>query len=112
MVREAGMAYILNYSLMRVDEGGQLRAGCYTVESDTLNQDVHLLSSTTRKTLQDSDARWICSPSVSVAIEAMTHVARLRLSAAKHNPHRHLSALDQSNPRLWSHGEEPWSKGT
>lgn len=112
MVREAGMAYILNFSLMRVDEGGQLRAGCYTVENDTLNQDVHLLSSTTSKTLRDSDARWICSPSVSVAIEAMTHVARLRLSAAQHNPHRHLSALDHANPRLWSHGEEPWSKGT
>jgi len=112
MVREIGMAYILNFTLMRVDEGGQLRAGCYTVENDTLNQNVHLLSGTTSKTLQDSDARWICSSSVSVAIEAMTHVARLRLSAALHNPHRHLSALDQSNPRLWSHGEEPWSKGS
>lgn len=111
MVREAGLAYILNFTLMRVDEGGQLRAGCYTVESDTLNQDVHLLSSTTSKTLRDSDARWICSPSVSVAIEAMTHVAQLRLSAAQHNPHRRLSTLDHTNSRLWSHGEEPWSKG-
>lgn len=111
MVREAGMAYALNFSLMRVDEGAQLRAGCYTVELDALNQDVHLLSSTTSKTLQDADARWICSPSVSVAIEAMTHVARLRLGAAQHNPRRRMSAYDRAHPWLWSHGEEPWSKG-
>lgn len=110
-VREIGMAYTLNFSLMRVDEGGQLRAGCYTIENDALNQDIHLLSSITSKTMQDSDARWICSPSISVAIEAMTHVAQLRLIAAKHNPHRQLSDLDYSNPRLWCHGEEPWSKG-
>lgn len=111
MVREAGMAYILNFSLMRVDEGGQLRAGCYSIEKDSLNQDVHLISGMTSKTMWDSDARWICSPSVSIAIEAMTHVAKLRLNVAKHNPNRHLSTLDYSNPRLWSHGEEPWSKG-
>lgn len=111
MVREAGTAYALNFSLMRVDEGGQLRAGCYTVERDALNQDVHLLASATSKTLQDDNARWICSPSVSIAIEAMTHVALLRLSAAQHNPRRRLGANDHTNPRLWSHGEEPWSKG-
>lgn len=111
-VRDTGMAYTLNFSLMRVDEGGQLRAGCYTIETDTLNQDIHLLSSTTSKTMQDSDARWICSPSVGIAIEAMTHVAHLRLSAARHNPSRHISDIDCSHPRLWSHGEEPWSKGT
>lgn len=110
-VREAGTAYALSFSLMRVDEGGQLRAGCYTVEHDALNQDVHLLSSVTSKTQQDADARWICSPSVSIAIEAMTHVAQLRLGAAQHNPRRHLSDHERTHPRLWSHGEEPWSKG-
>jgi hypothetical protein len=41
----------------------------------------------------------------------MTHVARLRLGAAQHNPRRHLSAHDRAHPRLWSHGDEPWSKG-
>lgn len=111
MVREAGIAYALNFSLMRVDEGAQLRAGCYSVELDALNQNIHMLSSTTSKTQQDTDARWICSPSVSVAIEAMTHVARLRLSAAEHNPRRRLSHYDRARPCLWSHGEEPWSKG-
>lgn len=111
-VREAGMAYALSFSLMRVDEGAQLRAGCYSIERDALNQDVHMISCVTSKTQQDSDARWICSPSVSIAIEAMSHVAQLRLSAAQHNPLRHLSAQDRAHPRLWSLGEEPWSKGT
>ena len=111
MVRDAGMAYALNFSLMRVDEGAQLRTGCYTVEEDALNQDVHLLASATTKTQEDPDARWICSPSVSFAIDAMTHVAQMRLGAAGHNPRRRLSAQDRAYPRLWSHGEEPWSKG-
>lgn len=111
MVREAGAAYTLSFSLMRVDEGAQLRAGCYTVESDALNQDVHLLSGATNKMHHDPDARWICSPSVRVAIEAMTHVAQLRLGAAKHNPRRRLTHHDCAHPRLWSHGDEPWCKG-
>ena len=90
------------------DEGGQLRAGCYSVEQDSLNQDVHLLASATSKTQTDPDARWICSPSVAVAIEAMTHAAQLRLSVAAHDPRRRLNALDRVHPLLWFSSTEPW----
>jgi hypothetical protein len=110
MVREAGMAYTMNFTLMRVDEAVQMRAGCYSVERDDLNEDVHLIASKTSKTLHDADARWICSPSVSVAIEAMTHVARLRQTAAINNPFRTLNREDLDRPMLWSLREEPWSK--
>lgn len=108
-VREAGLAYTLNFSLMRKEEAAQLRAGCYSVEQDSLNQDVHLLASATTKTQQDQDARWICSPSVAVAIEAMTHVANLRLGVALHDPRRRLSAQDRKHPLLWFASNEPWS---
>ncbi|MCU1051129.1 hypothetical protein JAK50_11460 [Stenotrophomonas maltophilia] len=111
MVREAGLAYVLNFSLMRVDEGAQLRAGCYSIERDALNQDIHMLSSATSKTQQDANACWICSPSVSVAIEAMTHVALLRLGVAERNPHRRFRKHDRTRPWLWSSGTEPWARG-
>lgn len=109
MVREVGLAYTLNFSLMRREEAGALRAGCYSVEQDSLNQDVHLLASATTKTQQDPDARWICSPSVAVAIEAMTHVAQLRLSVTLHDPRRRLIAQERKHPLLWFAPSEPWS---
>lgn len=108
MVRDVGLAYTLNFSLMRKEEGAALRAGCYSVEQDSLNQDVHLLAGATTKTQQDPDARWICSPSVAAAIEAMTHAAQLRLSVALHDPHRLLSAQDRQHPLLASEAAEPW----
>ncbi|MBL0042030.1 MAG: hypothetical protein IPP28_13520 [Xanthomonadales bacterium] len=109
MVREVGLAYTLNFSLMRKEEAAALRAGCYSVEQDSLNQDVHLLASATTKTEQDPDARWICSPSVAVAIEAMTHAAQLRLSVVLHDPRRRLSAQDRKHPLLALTPTEPWS---
>lgn len=109
MVREVGLAYALNFSLMRKEEAAVLRAGCYSVEQDGLNQDVHLLASATTKTQQDPDARWICSPSVAVAIEAMTHAAQLRLSVALHHPRRRLSEEDRKHPVLALTPTEPWS---
>lgn len=109
MVREVGLAYALNFSLMRKEEVAGLRAGCYSVEQDSLNQDVHLLASATTKTQQDPDARWICSPSVAVAIEAMTHAAQLRLSVALHDPRHRMSAMDREQPLLAFTATEPWS---
>lgn len=109
MVREVGVAYCINFTLMRIDEAVQLRAGCYSVEIDPVNQDVHMLACTTSKTQYDPDARWICSPSVSVAIEAMTHVAKLRLQVSRHSPRRRLRALDLSHPVFFGPIDDPWA---
>lgn len=61
LVSNAGLAYILNFSLMRIDEGSRLRADCFTIERDFLAEDVCLLKGVTTKTIVDDDARWIVS---------------------------------------------------
>lgn len=92
----------------------QLRAGCHSVERDSLDDDIHLLgdihtlTGVTTKTVQDGDARWIVSPSCSVAIKAMTSVARLRTEAARHDPRQKWSIAELEAPLLQARSYEPW----
>lgn len=111
LVSLAGLAYTLNFSLMRVDEGARLRVGCYSTESDAqLGSEIHMLSGVTTKTIQDSDARWIVSPSVKVSIDAMTSIAKLRMSAAQHDPRLNLDPVDVDRPMFQCRPYEPWSQ--
>ena len=109
LVSSVGLAYILNFSLMRVSEGGKLRADCYEVEIDSIGENIHLLKGVTTKTIVDDDARWIVSPTVKIAIDAMTTVAKMRLQAAVENPYIQLSEAEIANPVLQSLPHEPWS---
>lgn len=78
LVTRAGLAYILNFSLMRVEEAWNLRAGCLDVEHDKSFGDIFLLRGHTTKTLSDSDALWVTSPSVAVAVKAMEVISLFR----------------------------------
>ncbi|MDR6990222.1 hypothetical protein [Luteimonas sp. 3794] len=109
LICRVGLLYVLNFSLMRIDEGFSLRAGCFRIERDDVNEDICILSGSTTKTVQDATAQWIVSPSVEVAIRAMTSIARLRLEAAMKDPSVELSKVDKSNPLLQSWAYEPWS---
>ena len=109
LISWAGLAYVLNFSLMRLLEGLSLRADCLTVDRDELGTDIYLIGGTTTKTQNDDDAKWIVSPTVKVAIDAMKSVARLRVSAASLNPHVSLCEEDSSNPLLQARSYEPWA---
>ncbi|MGP5144280.1 hypothetical protein ACTXKF_18040 [Vreelandella alkaliphila] len=109
LISNIGLAYLLNFSLMRVDEGTRLRADCYEVERDQLGDDIYTLKGVTTKTIEDDDARWIVSPTTELAVKAMRAVAKLRLMAAKKNPYIQLSKEDIENPILQSLPHEPWS---
>ena len=109
LISSAGLAYLLNFSLMRVEEGSRLRADCYEVERDQLGEEIHMLKGITTKTIEDTDARWIVSPTVGIALKAMKVVAFMRLKAAKENPYIELSKEDIDNPVLQSLQHEPWS---
>jgi len=109
LVCQVGLSYILNFSLMRIEEGSKLRADCYEVESDLLGNDIHLIKGITTKTIEDGDARWIVSPSAEVAIQAMKSVANMRMKAALQNPFITMSKKDIDNPLLQSLPHEPWS---
>jgi hypothetical protein len=78
LITRAGLAYILNFSLMRVEEAWNLRAGCLDVEHDKSFGDIFLLRGHTTKTLSDSDALWVTSPSVAVAVKAMEVISLFR----------------------------------
>jgi hypothetical protein len=112
LITTAGMAYCLNFSLMRKDEGAQLRSECLRVERDGLGDDIYLLGGVTTKTIEDDQTWWIVPPSATIAIEAMRHVARLRLEAAQHNPRRNITPAQIDNPLLFAATAEPWSGAT
>jgi hypothetical protein len=115
LISKAGLAYVLNFGLMRISEGMGLRAGCYEVERGPLEDEIHLLAGAptitgaTSKTLEQDNAQWIVSPSCSLAIEAMTSVAKLRLEAAKNKPGLTLSRDELQFPLLAARPHEPWT---
>lgn len=112
LISHAGIAYTLNFSLMRSAEAASLRSDCLTVERDSLGQDIYLLKGRTTKTQNDDNACWIVSKSVVVAVEAMRSVAHLRTKAASINPSAELKADELSNPYLLAKAYEPWSAGS
>lgn len=111
MISFVGLAYVVNFSLMRREEGASLRANCLSIERDNLGQGIFLVQGKTTKTQDDDDCCWIVSESTSLAIEAMSVVAKLRISAAGKNPRLNMSDEDRSNPFLQARCYEPWAHG-
>lgn len=108
LVKWASLAYLCNFSLMRIEEASSLRTDCLYIEHDEKFGDIPILCGKTTKTDQDSDARWPTSPSVMIAIDAMTSVARLRMRCAEQDPQVSPSPEDIANPYLNERSFEPW----
>jgi hypothetical protein len=111
LVRDVGLAYLLNFSLMRQAEGRSLRTNCLYIENDEKLGKIPILCGETTKTDPDSDARWPTSPNAIIAIDAMTSVARMRMRCARANPKIAPSVEDIANPYLFDRRYEPWSGG-
>lgn len=111
LISNVGLAYLLNFSLMRIDEGARLRVGCLDIERDDLGDDIYTLTGVTTKTIVDDDARWIVSPSAEVAVEAMTSVVQLRMEATRLHPSYKRNEEDEKRPLLLSRIHEPWKAG-
>lgn len=109
LISLTGLAYLLNYSLMRIEEAWDLRQDCLDIERDEKFGDIYLLHGVTTKTMDDSNARWPTSPSVKVAIEAMTCITRLRLICAEAHPDINLTQEDIDNPYLINKVFAPWT---
>ncbi|CAG0955168.1 hypothetical protein ANAEL_00294 [Anaerolineales bacterium] len=109
LVQNVGLAYLLNFSLMRHDEGRSLRADCLYFEEDEKLGKIPILCGGTTKTDPDSDARWPTSPSVKVAVDSMTSVSFLRIRCAQETPLVAPSAEDIANPFLFDRAFEPWA---
>lgn len=108
LVSIAGLAYITNFTLQRKEETTSLRASCLVWEDDERLGRVPIICGETTKTDPDSDARWVASPSVAVAVEALTAIARLRMLCDAVNPEIQPAVSDTEDPYLFSTGTEPW----
>lgn len=106
----AGATYIANFTLQRKEEVASLRASCLLWEEDEHLGRVPIICGETTKTDPDSDARWIASPSVGAAINAMSTIARLRMICDRVNPQLRPTKADQEDPYLFSSPTEPWGK--
>ena len=96
---------------MRIEEGWNLRSDCLTVEKDEKFGDIYMLRGETTKTDPDADARWPVSASVELAVEAMRHIAGLRMGCASERYGIGLTPGDIANPYLIAYQYEPWSRG-
>jgi len=105
----AGTAYLLNFSMMRIEEAWSLRSDCLQIERDPKFGDIYLLRGETTKTDPDDDARWVACSKIKIAIESMNLVSRLRLVAAADNGNVPLTPAYQQNPHLVVRSYEPWS---
>ncbi|ASU41458.1 hypothetical protein hmeg3_14730 [Herbaspirillum sp. meg3] len=82
LITSVGLAYILNFSLMRRTEAGSLRTDCLRVEDDPQFGKIYLIQGATTKTVADDRAIWVTSPCVSAAVDALTLIANLRAKCA------------------------------
>lgn len=108
-ISRVGLAYLLNHSLMRIEEGWNLRADCLQIENDPQYGKIYTLRGETTKTQDDNDALWVTSPSAKVAVEAMAIISRLRMICAEANPLVPTTREDMRNPYLQTYIYEPWS---
>lgn len=106
-----GTAYLQCFSGMRRGEALSLRCNCLSIEHDPLLGDIHILRGETTKTTQDDNARWLAAPTVALAIEAMSMVARWRTRIGVELADVPLTEEDKANPYLIQRGYEPWASG-
>lgn len=109
LIQYVGFAYIANFTLQRKEEIAESRSDCLIWEEDEVLGRIPVIRGETTKTDPDSDARWPTSPSVEVAVIAMTSVAELRMQCAISNPRVNCRDYDEANPLLFHTAFEPWS---
>ncbi|MFL1490009.1 hypothetical protein [Pseudomonas antarctica] len=109
MVGKIGTAYILNFSMMRIEEAWALRTNCLEVEKDDTFGNIYLLRGVTTKTIEDDDARWITSPFTEIAVDAMALVSRLRMICAEANLNVPTTSEEVQAPYLVLRPYEPWA---
>lgn len=111
MASQVGKAYLLNFTLMRIDEASSLRSDCLQLEKDPVTSEkIYLIRSSTTKTVEDDGAFWITSPSSQLAVKIMTFIGRFRTKCGSFNKKLSLTQEDLDNPYLELRAYEPWRR--
>lgn len=108
LVQAAALAHILNFTGMRALEAKDLRASCFLTEEHEHFGHACLIKGDTSKTTRERGALWVTSPSVECSVEAMTAIAKLRVSVGAADPNVFLTDEDVHDPLLYTPGYEPW----
>lgn len=108
LIQWVGVAYIANFTLQRIEEVTTLRTDCLEFETDEKLGRIPIICGETTKTVQDSDARWPTSPSVKIAIEALSAIAQFRMRCITANPFISSVANELAKPYLLAKSFEPW----
>ncbi len=111
LATKVGNAYLLNISLMRVDEVWKLRTNCLMVENDPQFGKIYTLGGITTKKMHDADARWVTSHSAEIAVNVMTHIVRLRISTAINAIGGRVPENQLNDPWFNIRQYEPWARG-
>lgn len=111
MVQFVGLIYVINFTFMRKDECNSLRCDCLRWVETEFGL-VPVIHGETTKTDPDSDARWVTSEDIEVALEPLISIARLRMACAVESGITNCSAEDVKNPRLRTGAYEPWMQTT
>lgn len=104
-----GIAYIINFSMMRINEAWMLRQSCLSCEEDEEFGKIYVLTGVTSKTLQDDNARWITSSSVELAIKVLSAISTLRMNTICSLSPNSIPASIVEDPWLVLPAVEPWS---
>ncbi|MHB9349209.1 site-specific integrase [Pseudomonas coronafaciens] len=111
MAAQVGKAYLLNFTLMRIEEASSLRSDCLVLESDPITKEtIYLIKSATTKTVEDDEACWITSPSSQLAISVMSFIGTFRTKCGSLNRNLSLTKEDLANPYLELRAYEPWRR--
>ncbi|WER46574.1 hypothetical protein CupriaWKF_03010 [Cupriavidus sp. WKF15] len=112
LISYVGLAYILNFSLLRVGEAWSLQANCWETEYDDRFGTFHMIRGKANKANRGLSTVWPTAPSVKLAVDAMASVSRLRMEWVKHTNRTPLDKAALSNPYLLSRSYAPWSSMT
>ncbi|MNZ44558.1 Phage integrase family protein [compost metagenome] len=108
LISYAGLIYIANFTLQRISEAMSLKSDCLLFEFDENLGRIPIIVGETTKTVEDSDARWPTSPSVAVAVEAMSTISKMRMKCAYLLPSLEFTESEIQNPFLFTRCLEPW----
>ncbi|KAK44904.1 hypothetical protein BG58_22280 [Caballeronia jiangsuensis] len=109
LIQHVGLAYVGNFTLQRMDEFAELLSDCLEWEEDPSLGWIPTICGPTTKTDRDSDARWPTSPSVEVAVRALTSVSKMRLTCGIESKLAVCREQDATIFPLLTHSFEPWS---
>lgn len=107
LVTNVCIAYIANFSLMRIAEAHSLKFGCFKKELVD-GQEICLINGSTSKTIRDENACWVVPPSVEKAVKALEVICELRFGIAKQK-FGITEDISKFRPYLVVHSFEPWS---